>query len=54
VDASNAAAFMAAGAFGVGFVGNLFLADDLAHARFAAIRERATAMVAAVRGVPRL
>lgn len=53
VDADNAPAYFAAGAFGVGFVGNLFVADDLAHGRFAAMRERAARMVAAVERAPR-
>ncbi len=53
VNETNAADFFAAGAFGVGFVGNLFVADDLASGRFAAVRERATRMVEAVRSAPR-
>ena len=53
VNETNAADFLAAGAFGVGFVGNLFVADDLASGRFAAVRERAAKMVDAVRRAPR-
>jgi 2-dehydro-3-deoxyphosphogluconate aldolase/(4S)-4-hydroxy-2-oxoglutarate aldolase len=53
VTEANAAEFLAAGAFGVGFVGNLFVADDLAAGRFDAVRERAVRMVAAVRSAPR-
>lgn len=48
VTTDNARAFLDAGAFGVGFVGNLFVADDLAQGRFDAVRQRAQAMVAAV------
>jgi len=45
----NAGEFLAAGAFGVGFVASLFVPDDLAHGRFTAVRERASRMVRAVR-----
>lgn len=41
--------WLAAGSFGVGFVGTLFAPDDLAAGRFDAVRERAAAMVACVR-----
>ncbi len=50
VTRENAAAFLAAGAAGVGFVNCLFEPDDLAAGRFDAVCERARAMVAAVRG----
>jgi Entner-Doudoroff aldolase len=49
VDASNVGAYLAAGAFGVGFVAALFPPADLAAGRFDAIRERARALRAAVR-----
>ena len=49
VTLDNAADFLAAGAFGVGFVNCLFEPGDLAAGRFDAVRERARAMVAAVR-----
>lgn len=48
VDETNAAAWLDAGAFGVGFVASLFTADDLQQRRFDAIRARAHRMVAAV------
>ncbi len=48
VTETNAKDFFAAGAFGVGFVGNLFVADDLANARWGAVRERAARMIDAV------
>lgn len=48
VTEANARDFFAAGAFGVGFVGNLFVADDLAQGRYGAVRERASRMVDAV------
>jgi 2-dehydro-3-deoxyphosphogluconate aldolase/(4S)-4-hydroxy-2-oxoglutarate aldolase len=48
ISEANAGDFLAAGAFGVGFVGNLFVADDLAQGRYAAVRERAARMVASV------
>lgn len=53
VTADNAGAFLAAGAFGVGFVGTLFVADDLANRRFGAVQQRAAQMVAAVHEAPR-
>jgi Entner-Doudoroff aldolase len=53
VTLANAAEFLAAGAFGVGFVNTLFVPDDLAAGRFAAIAERARSMVAAVTAAPR-
>ncbi|MEY4673077.1 MAG: hypothetical protein RL148_861 [Planctomycetota bacterium] len=45
----NAAEFLRAGAFGVGFVGTLFVPDDVKNGRWDAIARRAAAMVAAVR-----
>jgi 2-dehydro-3-deoxyphosphogluconate aldolase/(4S)-4-hydroxy-2-oxoglutarate aldolase len=51
VDAGNAAAYLAAGAFGVGFVAALFPPAELAAGRFESIRERARALRAAVRGI---
>jgi 2-dehydro-3-deoxyphosphogluconate aldolase/(4S)-4-hydroxy-2-oxoglutarate aldolase len=53
ITTENAAAFLAAGAFGVGFVGTLFDAQDLAAARFAAVEQRARQMVAAVQATAR-
>lgn len=53
VTEANAGDFLAAGAFGVGFVGNLFVADDLAAGRFREVRDRAMRMVEAVRAAPR-
>ncbi|MBI4881258.1 MAG: 2-dehydro-3-deoxyphosphogluconate aldolase [Planctomycetes bacterium] len=47
VTEENAAAFLAAGAFAVGFVNSLFDPGDMAAERFSAIRERARRMVAA-------
>ena len=49
VTLENAAQYLAAGAFGVGFVNCLFQPDDLEHGRFDAVRDRAREMVAAVR-----
>ncbi|MCC6673008.1 MAG: bifunctional 4-hydroxy-2-oxoglutarate aldolase/2-dehydro-3-deoxy-phosphogluconate aldolase [Planctomycetes bacterium] len=49
VTPENAAQVLAAGAFGVGFVNNLFAPEDLAAGRYTAVYERARAMVAAVR-----
>jgi len=49
VDATNAAAYLAAGAVAVGFVAALFQAEDLASGRFDRIEERAKALLAAVR-----
>ncbi len=45
VTEQNAAAFLEAGAFGVGFVNNLFDAQDLAQGQFDSVRERAERMV---------
>jgi Entner-Doudoroff aldolase len=53
VTAQNAAAHFEAGAFGVGFVGTLFMPEDVAAGRFDRIAERAGQMVRAVRGAPR-
>lgn len=47
---ANAAAFLRAGAHGVGFVGCLFDPADMAAGDYEAIRRRAARMVAAVRG----
>lgn len=47
VDASNAAAYFAAGAFAVGFVAPLFDADDLAAGRFDRIEQRGRDLLAA-------
>ncbi len=47
VDASNAAAYFAAGAFAVGFVAPLFDAADLAAGRFARIEQRGRELLAA-------
>jgi Entner-Doudoroff aldolase len=49
VDAANAGAYLAAGAFAVGFVGSLFDAADLEARRFDRIEERARSLLAAVR-----
>ncbi|MDA0372551.1 MAG: bifunctional 4-hydroxy-2-oxoglutarate aldolase/2-dehydro-3-deoxy-phosphogluconate aldolase [Planctomycetota bacterium] len=49
VTLDNVAAYLEAGAFGVGFVNCLFEPADLAAGRFDAIRERAAQMVTAVR-----
>jgi 2-keto-3-deoxy-6-phosphogluconate aldolase len=48
VTEANVKDWFAAGAFGVGFVGGLFVPDDLANKRFGAVRERAARMVDAV------
>jgi Entner-Doudoroff aldolase len=53
VTLENAAAHLAAGAFGVGFVASLFAPDDVAAERFDAIGQRARAMVRAVEAAPR-
>jgi Entner-Doudoroff aldolase len=53
VHLQNAAAYLEAGAFGVGFTAHLFDPADLAAKRFDAIEERARAMLGAVNGVPR-
>jgi len=49
VNLENAAAYLAAGAFGVGFVNCLFQPDDLEHGRYDVVRDRAREMVATVR-----
>lgn len=49
VTLDNAAEFLRAGAFGVGFVGSLFAPDDLRNHAFDAIRRRAADMTSAVR-----
>lgn len=48
VDATNARAYLDAGAFAVGFVAPLFDPDDLEHGRFEAIEKRARALLEAV------
>ena len=48
VDESNAAAYLEAGAFAVGFVTSLFDPDDLAAGRFERIEQRAKVMLAAI------
>jgi 2-dehydro-3-deoxyphosphogluconate aldolase/(4S)-4-hydroxy-2-oxoglutarate aldolase len=53
VTAENAASFLQAGAFGVGFVGTLFDPQDLAAGRFDAVRQRAARMVGAVAAAAR-
>jgi Entner-Doudoroff aldolase len=52
VTEQDAAAWLAAGSFGVGFVGSLFEPQDLATGNFDAIAARAARMVAAVRAAP--
>lgn len=49
VTEQNVGEWLAAGAFGVGFVGSLFEAEDLASGRFDRLRERAARMLAKVR-----
>lgn len=49
VDEGNAAAFLAAGAHAVGFVGPLFDPDDLQAGRFDRVERRARALLASVR-----
>lgn len=49
VEIENAAAFLEAGAWALGFVAPLFAADDLAARRFDRIEERARACIAAAR-----
>jgi Entner-Doudoroff aldolase len=49
VTEQNAADWLRAGCFGVGFTGSLFDPDDLRHGRFEAIRARAERMLATVR-----
>ena len=51
VDAANAAAYFAAGAFAIGFVAPLFDADDIAAGRFDLIEQRARTLLEAVAGV---
>ncbi len=51
VDAANAAAYFAAGAFAVGFVAPLFNADEIAAGRFDLIEERARTLLEAVADV---
>ncbi len=48
VDQSNAAAYLAAGAFAVGFVAPLFDPQEIAAGRFARIQERARSLLQAV------
>jgi Entner-Doudoroff aldolase len=48
VDAENAAAYLSAGAHAVGFVGPLFVTEDLERRRFERIAARAREMLAAV------
>ncbi len=48
VDESNAAAYLQAGAFAVGFVTSLFDPDDLAAGRFDQIEQRARSLLASV------
>lgn len=50
VDQHNAADWIAAGVFAVGFVAPLFPADDIAAGRWDVIEERARKCIAAVRG----
>jgi 2-dehydro-3-deoxyphosphogluconate aldolase/(4S)-4-hydroxy-2-oxoglutarate aldolase len=53
VTEANVQDYLAAGAFGVGFVACLFRPDDLARGDFEALRTRAERMVTAVRTAPR-
>ena len=48
VDESNAAAYLQAGAFAVGFVTSLFDPEDLAAGRFDRVEQRARSLLAAV------
>ncbi len=48
VDQSNAAAYLAAGAFAIGFVAPLFDPQEIAAGRFAGIQERARSLLQAV------
>jgi len=50
VDASNAAAYLEAGAWAVGFVASLFTPEDLSAGRFDRVEERARHFRAAVAG----
>jgi len=52
VTLENAAAYLRAGAFALGFVNCLFEPNDLTNARFDAVRSRAAQMVALVRDQP--
>ena len=52
VDAANAAAYFAAGAFAIGFVAPLFDADEIAAGRFDLIEHRARTLLEAVASVP--
>ena len=52
VDAANAAAYFAAGAFAIGFVAPLFDADEIAAGRFDLIEQRARTLLEAVASVP--
>ena len=49
VDASNAAAWLSAGAWAVGFVAPLFVPDDLRDGNFDAIESRARQLLGSVR-----
>jgi len=53
VDRDNAARYLAAGAFAVGFVSSLFEHADLEARRFSRIQERARGMIEVVRETPR-
>jgi 2-dehydro-3-deoxyphosphogluconate aldolase/(4S)-4-hydroxy-2-oxoglutarate aldolase len=53
VDADNAAAFLAAGAYAVGFVAPLFPQQVVAARDFAAIEARARTLQAAIAAAPR-
>ena len=53
VTLDNAADYLAAGAFGLGFVNCLFEPEDLANGNFDAVRERAARMVAVTEAAPR-
>lgn len=53
VELDNVGDYLAAGAFGVGFVGCLFRPADLAAGNYDAIEERARQMLAAVAATPR-
>jgi Entner-Doudoroff aldolase len=48
VDEANAAGFLRAGSFALGFVSPVFNPDDLAHGRFAHVEARARTILAAV------
>jgi 2-keto-3-deoxy-6-phosphogluconate aldolase len=50
VDEHNAAEWIAAGSFAVGFVATLFVASDIADGCWDAIEERARRCIAAVQG----